>query len=202
MSDEQTVPDVIYLNPHFSGSVVTDDAGLLETTRATKSPSEHYNTPYLLCPDNDPTRWQVCGFGVTDQDAMEIVALKHDLAAAEQKYAALSEAALNTERGSSVMSGDLRALKQLAESQQDQPAGEWITVTEDWTSLPKHQERGWWLVAWSDSSSTWHQFPLSWRLEPDVAYSHAVAYWSIPHIVHRPDIPPYQQPETASKEQE
>ena len=138
--------------------------------------------------------------------------------AAEQKYAALVEAVKaaiemaktaernvsNSNLGMSGAAGDCREIYSglslaLALAQQDQPAGEWITINEDGSNLPEYVEEAWWCLVLSDHDEpAWRSwgYPTNWHYVATLYDSSVriIAYWSIPHIDRRPDIPAYTAP--------
>ena len=75
------------------------------------------------------------------------------------------------------------------------PKGEWIAIKEDGSNMPERVEGAEWFVKVKDSGEGWVWFNgRDWtekKLWPFKRYE-VVAYWSIPHIDRRPDIPAYQ----------
>ena len=53
MSDEQTMPEVIYAEATRDGNVYSPATGILETMKATEVQTKRFATPYLRC-DIDP----------------------------------------------------------------------------------------------------------------------------------------------------
>lgn len=80
-------------------------------------------------------------------------------------------------------------------AQQDQPAGEWITISEGGSNLPEHvpDEELYpeWRVKCHSGKEKWVALPpRRWFFSADQRWLYK-AYWSIPYIDRRPDIPAY-----------
>lgn len=89
---------------------------------------------------------------------------------------------------------DVLRIDELARvAQQDQPAGEWITINEDGSNLPEYVAYGKWYIRWQHhDGDIQDQWADAWTTEAIHQHQEKViAYWSIPHIDRRPDIPAY-----------
>lgn len=127
--------------------------------------------------------------------------LKADLAAAQQKHAALVEAVkawnkqrieceqLPWHRSQEMMRLLYLRDQMIAIAQQDQPAGKWITINEDGSNLPEHVEGAEWCVYTNDPrehlQQCWtNRHPSLW-LDPgyiDTGDAVVVDYWSEPYV--------------------
>lgn len=76
--------------------------------------------------------------------------------------------------------------------QSTQPQGEWIDIEPDGSNLPERVKNGHWFVYFCSGYAGWTTCVPSLRIVPDKVNSHAVAYWSLPHIDRRPTIPEYK----------
>ena len=138
----------------------------------------------------------------------------------KQKYAALVEAAeaaiemaktaernvSNSNLGMGGAAGDCREIYSglsLALAQQDQPAGEWITINEDGSNLPEYVEWAEWGL-WREHADeeTWRDWhPEDWNYisrHDNSRKGPVVAFWSIPDIEQRPRIPKYTARKTGT----
>lgn len=122
----------------------------------------------------------------------------------KQKHAALVEAVTKVKASGlrCTRMGDLPKVQEMyALAQQDQPAGEWVTINEDGSNLPEKVEGAEWYVLTKGNGEGWVYFDgkhwLSKRVWPVEQYE-VVQYWSAPYIARpRPEIPAY----TATKGQ-
>ena len=124
------------------------------------------------------------------------------LLATEQKHAALVEAVKRFKEacdGTDIFE-DWLIIEPAAEAmftalaQQDQPAGEWITINEDGSNLPEHVDGAEWWCMNNAGFFGWRYRPQDWPApsKPVRGREMIRAYWSVPHVpAPRPSIPEY-----------